>query len=119
MDGYGYRRRLRRLLLTARQVGSGPVSHGDEQRGDVFAVLVGFLEGGASARRGDAFAAQPDRHLVRLRVGALDAPLGVRLVQADVVDHLSLLVIEAAQKRARSQQAAKAAIRKSRKCVCK
>jgi hypothetical protein len=115
----GLRRRSRRLSFAARQVSASAVAHGDEQRGYVLAVLIGLLERRAGAVRGDALAAQADGHFIRLGIGAFDAALGVRLVQADVVDDLALFVVEATQKRAGAQQASKTAVGESGKSVCK
>jgi hypothetical protein len=81
-------------------------------------MLVRLLERRASAVRGDAFATEPDRHFVRLGIRAFYPTLRVRLVEADVVDHLALLVVEPAQERSRAEQATEAAVGKSRKCVC-
>ena len=85
----------------------------------MFAVLVGLLKSRAGAVGGDAFTAQLDRHLVGLRIGAFHAALRVSLVQADVVDHLALLVVEAAQEGAGAEQTSKTAVGKGRKSVCK
>lgn len=92
----GWLRGLLLLWLTTRQVRAGPIAHGDEQRGNVFAVLVGLLKGRAGAVRGDAFPAQADRHFIRFWIRALDSPLRVRLVEADVIDDFALFVVETA-----------------------
>jgi len=116
------RDRLRRLLLSrfaTRQVSARAVSYGDEQRGHMLAVLVRFLKRRAGAVGGDAFAAQPYRHLVRLRIRALHATLGVRLVQADVVDDLALFVVETAEEGAGTEQATETAVGEGGKSVCK
>jgi len=81
-------------------VGAGTIAHRDQERGHVLTVLVGLLECGARAVGGDALAAQANRHFVWLRIGALDPALSVRLVQADVVDDLALLVVQATKERA-------------------
>jgi len=85
----------------------------------VLAMLIGLLESRAGTVGGDALATQANRDLVRLRIGTFDAPLRVRLVQANVVDDLALFIVEAPQESAGAEQAAKAAIRKSGESVCK
>ena len=67
--------------------------------------------------RRDAFAAESDRHGVRIRIGAAHLALSGRLVHVDVFDDLSLFVVEAAQERARTEQAAEAAVRECGKRV--
>ena len=107
------------LSLTTGQVGASAVAHRDEQRGNVLAVLVRLLKGGAGAVRGNALTAEAYRHFIRLGSGAFDAPLRVRLVQADVVDDFALFVVEAAQKRASAEQAPETAVGESGESVCK
>jgi hypothetical protein len=83
----------------------------------VLAVLSGLLESGAGAVRGDALAAESNRHLVRVGVGALDASVRVGVVQVNFVDNFALFVVEASQKGASPKQATKAAVGQSRECV--
>jgi hypothetical protein len=105
------------LRLPARQLGARLVAHCDQERRDVLAVLAGLLERGARAVRRDALAAQADRDFVGLRIRALDAPLGARLVDAHVFDDLAFLVVESAQERPGAQEAAQTAVRQCGKSV--
>jgi hypothetical protein len=99
-----------RRRFSPRQLSARLISDRNQQRCDVFAVLTGLLESWARAVRGDAFAAQADRYLVRVGVRAFDAAARGRIVDADVLDDLALLVVETSQKRASSEQAAQAAV---------
>ena len=103
------RRRLRGRFAP-RQRRARFVAHGDQQRGHVLAVLIGLLESGARAAGGDALATQPNRDLVRIRIGALDATLRARVVDADLFDDFALLVVEATKEGASAEQASKAAV---------
>lgn len=105
--------------FSARQVSASTIADRDQQCCDVLAVLVGLLKRRAGAVRGDALAAQSNRHLIRLRVRAFDPTLGVGFVQANVVDDLALFVVEAAQERAGAEQAPKTAVGEGGKSVCK
>jgi hypothetical protein len=102
VDDGAHRRWLLLLLLrfATGQVGPSPVTHRDQQCRHVLAMLIRLLKRGASAVGGDALTTQANRHFVRLGIRALDAALRVRFVQADVIDHLTLLVIEATEERA-------------------
>ena len=95
------------------------ISHGDQKCGDVLAVLVRLLKCGAGAVGGDAFATQPNRYLVGLRIRALHATLGVRFVQADVVDDLALFIVETAEEGAGTEQATETSVGKGGESVCK
>jgi hypothetical protein len=70
------RYRLRGLAprLTAARL----IAHGDEQRGDVFAVLPGFGESRAGAMRLNPFRRQVDANGVGIGVGSFDSPLCAR-----------------------------------------
>jgi hypothetical protein len=99
-----------RWRFSPRQLSACLISHRDQERRDVFAVLPRFLKRRAGAVRGDSLAAQPDRHLVRVGVRAFDAAARRRIVDAYVLDDLALLVVETSQKRASSEQPAQAAV---------
>lgn len=70
------------------------VSNGDEQRGDVFAVLARLAEGGAGAMRLNPLRLELDLDDIRIRVRAFDPTMGGRLLDADIFDHASSRVIE-------------------------
>ena len=106
------------LRLATRHGCASLVAHRDQQRRDVFAVLIGLLEGRTGALRRDAFAAEANGHLVGLRIGAFDLSGGVRFGDSDLLDHLAFLVVEAAQEGAGAEQASEATIGECRKSVC-
>jgi len=101
--------RLRRLLR------SRLIAHRDQECGDVLAVVACLLERRAAALRGDAFSSELNGGQIRIVVGALDASCRIRLADFEITDDLALLIVEAAQKRPSSEQAAKAAIGEGRK----
>jgi hypothetical protein len=107
------RRRRCRLSIAPGKLRSSTVADGDQQSGYVFAVLIGFLESRAGAARSDALTAQAYGDGIRVRVGALDLSGGVRVSYGNVFDDLAFFVVEAAQKRAGSEQSTETAIGKS------
>ena len=84
----------------------------------MLAVLAGLLEAGHVQFEVMPSPPEPDRHLVRIGIGALDAPWARRVVDADVFDDLALFVVETAQERAGAEQAAEAAIGQGGERVC-
>jgi hypothetical protein len=98
--------RLRLLRLLRSRL----IAHGDQQSGDMLAVVACLLEGGAAALRRDAFSSKLNGGQIRIVVGALDARCRIRLADFEITDDLALLVVEAAQKSPSSEQAAKASI---------
>jgi hypothetical protein len=80
----------------------------------VLAVLTGLAKGRAGTVRGDALAAESNGDFIGLRIGALDAPLSHRIVDAHAFDDLALLVVEAPEESTRSEQAPQATVRESR-----
>jgi hypothetical protein len=114
--------KLRRLALRelrlwgrSRLLRSGLIAHGDQERGDVLAMVARLLEGGAATLRGNPISPELNGGQVRIIVRALDACRGIRLADFEITDDLALFIIEAAQKRASSEQAAKASIGEGRK----
>jgi hypothetical protein len=79
------------------------VADGNQECGDVFAVLSRLLERRAGAMRRDALSAQADRDLIWIRVRTFDASLRTGIVQVDLVHDLAFLVIEPAEKSASSE----------------
>src|SRR5688500_2233330 len=104
--------------LPARQCLPRLVANGDQERRHVLAMLPRLLKGRAAAARGDAFAAEADRNVVRLRVRTLHPPLCGRVVEVNLVHHLALLVVEPAQESASAQQSAQAAVGQRGKSIC-
>ena len=102
------RNRLRRLA--ARLRAARLVAHRDEERRDVFAMLPRFGERGTGAIRLDAFGSEIDAHRVGVGVRPFDPPLGARFGHLHVLDHAPSRVVEAAQKRPRSEQASESAV---------
>jgi hypothetical protein len=80
----------------ARKLGSSAVAHRDEQRRHVFAVLARFLECRARTVRRDSFAAQTNGHLVRIRIRTFDPTTSTLIVDTDVFDDSTLLVVQSA-----------------------
>jgi hypothetical protein len=80
--------------LTARELRSSLVANRYEERRYVLAVLAGFLEGRAGTVRRDALAPEADRRLVRFRIGTLHAAFRNGIVDFDVFDDASLLVVQ-------------------------
>src|SRR5689334_20283273 len=109
------RLRLLGLLLRRRLLRTRLIAHRDQERRDVLAMVARLLESRAAALRGDAFAAELNGGQIRVVVGALDASGRIRLAHFEITDDLALLVVEAAQKSASSEQAAKASIGEGRK----
>ena len=100
-------------------MGTSAVAYGNEQRRHVLAVLIGLLKGRAGTVGSDALAPQANRHLVGLGIGPLHMALRVRFVQADVIDYLSLFIVEPAQERAGTEQASETAVGERGESVCK
>ena len=101
-------RRLRRLAPRLRA--ARLIAHGDEQRGDVLAVLPRLGECRAGAVRLNAVGRQIDADRVGVGVGALDAALRARFGDLDVLDDAASRVVEPAQERSCAEQTAKSAV---------
>ncbi len=103
------------LLRLWRLLRSRLITHGDQECGDVLAVVARLLEGRAAALRGDALSSELNGRQIRIVVGALDASRRIRLADFEIPDDLALLVVEAAQKGPSSEKTAKASIGEGRK----
>jgi hypothetical protein len=82
------------------------IAHGNEECGDVFAVLIGLLKGRASTRRRYPFASEANRDFVGVGIGSLDLANGFRCIDVDVFYDLALFVVEATKKRSGTKEAA-------------
>lgn len=96
---------------------SGLIADGDEERGDVFAMLLGLRKDGAVALALDALGGEHDLHRVRIGIGAADLALGRSLEDLDVLDDAAPGVLEASEESASAKEAAKAAVAQRGECV--
>ena len=109
--------RRRRLDFASRQERSRLISHRNEQRSDMFAVLSRLLKGRTSAVTRNALTAESDGDFVGIWVGPFDLARGGRFVHAYVFDDATLFVVQATKKSPRTEQATKAAVREGREGV--
>jgi hypothetical protein len=93
------------------------IAQGDEQRGDVFAVLSALRERRARASALDAIRRQVDPYGMWFRIAGADDASGTHVANFDVFDDAASKVLEPPQKSTRAKKAAQATVAQGGKGV--